>query len=521
MNRTNRINLKNFCLKYNLPLQVYNEKWIEITDSQGNLACVHYTQYKLDELLAKEVHSFTDKQIETILSIRGVIYDYVNDVVVCQTYPYTYTRKINNESDLDNEAFVGGTFKECFGGSLYRVYKYQGKVYASTHRKIDASKSFYATSRKFGDIFLEDQNVFSSLDDIYSFTDGDDDIIHIFLLNSKDLLIDVREENREDRIIYLKSFSLIDREKDCSFFKTLIERLNKEVTKPIHFTKELDKSEVIDMLSGGCGKLINVDFDKPFEDINRQIDSLDIESTFLFYNGKKIIFENKDIICTLLSSSSIFSTKLINNNFVVYRLYYYLYKEYNKSVPIVPYYLSKEDLLSIRRKLERGLDVNINEYFFVKDFENKFDIILTNLFFTLPLHLLDQLFEVHANFADKWLSSLKFFNLHKDELLELININELSQFKGMNTFSKKAKQYLEENFVKCFYGAVYKPLESSQVYPSKIIEYYNTLIETGDYVNINIFHLLYNTDGEMFYTLLNLKDKHAKTVLAHSKSLLK
>jgi hypothetical protein len=516
----NRINLKNFCERYNLPKEVYNQKWIEITDSQGNLACIHYTQYKLEELLAKELHQFSDKEIETILSIRGVIYDYVNDVIVCQTYPYTYTRKINNEADLDNEVFIGGTFKECFGGSLYRVYKYQGKVYASTHRKIDCSKSYYSNSRKFGDIFLEDQDVFCSLDDIYSYTDGDDDIIHIFLLNSKDLLIDVREEIREDRIIYLKSFSLIDREKDYSFFKTLIERLNLKANKPIHFTKELDKTEVINMLSGGCGKLVNVDFNKPFLDINKEIDSLGIESTFLFYNGKKIIFENKDIICTLLSSSSIFSTKVINNNFVVYRLYCYFYKEYNKGVPIVPYYLSKEDLLSIRRKLERGLDVNINEYFFIKDFENKFDIILTNLFFTLPLHLIDQLFEVHANFADKWLSSLKFFNLHKRELIELIQNNQLSEFKGMNAFSKKAKQYLEDNFNRCFYEHDYKPLESGQVYPSKVIEYYNNLIETNDYININIFHLLYNTDGEMFYTLLYLKEKHAKTVLAHSKSLL-
>lgn len=94
---------------------------------------------------------------ELVKRCRGVVFN--KDELVMKGFPYTVDF---NSSDRDSDILskLRDNFSECkfyesFEGSLIRMFCYNNKWYITTHRKLDAFKSKWASKTSFGEYFRE------------------------------------------------------------------------------------------------------------------------------------------------------------------------------------------------------------------------------------------------------------------------------------------------------------------------------------------------------------------------------
>lgn len=91
---------------------------------------------------------------EFLKRCRGIIFKKTGELIV-QTFPYTEEFVIGNESyNVIKDFFDQCTFYDSHEGALIRVF-YHKKWYVSTHRKLDANHSKWASKKSFGQLFTE------------------------------------------------------------------------------------------------------------------------------------------------------------------------------------------------------------------------------------------------------------------------------------------------------------------------------------------------------------------------------
>ena len=112
---------------------------VRLTDSDGTLDLFCYVKCSPDDS-------------DLIKNCRGVVFQ--GDKLVLQSFPYTmeYT-----DQQVDLVKQVCGDFSTCsvlesYEGALIRVFNRNGKWYVSTHRKLDAFHSKWASRESFGEI---------------------------------------------------------------------------------------------------------------------------------------------------------------------------------------------------------------------------------------------------------------------------------------------------------------------------------------------------------------------------------
>jgi len=132
-----------------------------------------------------------DNSDQTVKSCRGVVT--ANDEVLYQTYGYTHeftadnVEAIKKTMDFDNSFVV----QDAHEGSLLRAFCVNDTWYITTHRKLDAFRSKWASRQSFGAQFVE------SLVSIYNNNEtfkeklnniSDEDIanVHVFTLKSSE-----------------------------------------------------------------------------------------------------------------------------------------------------------------------------------------------------------------------------------------------------------------------------------------------------------------------------------------------
>jgi hypothetical protein len=128
--------------------------------------------------------------------IRGLISNGLTCVVNSFGYtPTVITEKLNEDNtfiDIDgqkqivNPSSVKGIYP-MLDGTLIRVWKYQNKIFVSTHKKIDASKSHWGSSENFTNLFLKYTRDYFNLEDL--FTEESEKSVHNFLLVDMDTLV--------------------------------------------------------------------------------------------------------------------------------------------------------------------------------------------------------------------------------------------------------------------------------------------------------------------------------------------
>lgn len=137
-------------------------------DSENNLELYCYTECDVD---SPDIVKYT----------RGVIYQ--NDNIVMDSIPFTpdFTTQ-----DVSSIKFDGYRFFESVEGTLLRVFNINGKWFLSTHRKLDAYRSRWASRFSFGELFeTVISRKFESLNAFYNTLDVSKQYVFL-LLNTQD-----------------------------------------------------------------------------------------------------------------------------------------------------------------------------------------------------------------------------------------------------------------------------------------------------------------------------------------------
>jgi len=101
-------------------------------------------------------HRCDNSETKLVKNCRGIIFS--GDKVVMRGFPYTEEYTVEDESLNALKAVLGNTLSTCkffdaHEGALLRVFCWKSKWYITTHRKLDAFRSKWASKESFGQMF--------------------------------------------------------------------------------------------------------------------------------------------------------------------------------------------------------------------------------------------------------------------------------------------------------------------------------------------------------------------------------
>lgn len=188
--------------------QIANILNIELTDSWNiydsdpdhNLYLIHYDQ-------EADMNKYKD--------LRGIVVDIKAKTVVCRSYGFTPTA-VKDKIELSDDGMIHITdiygdehtmnpeqikMKIGFEGTIIRIFKHAGKIYLSTHRRLNTSKSRWGDSITFEKMYSQlngpDPKSLFNEESNYS------PYCHIFLMVHPDVLNVSRDQIGNGYMIYL------------------------------------------------------------------------------------------------------------------------------------------------------------------------------------------------------------------------------------------------------------------------------------------------------------------------------
>jgi hypothetical protein len=158
------------------------------------------------------VHYRPDADVEVFGNLRGVVVDINVGKVVSYSFPYT-PRVIASSMIADNgNLTLGGIsttlanlsnlrFKIGFEGTLIHVFKHGGKVYRTTRKRLDATRSRWGNSKTFGEMYWElngpkDEVLFDPTKDYSPYC-------HYFILVHPQVLVSTKDDISSGYLVYL------------------------------------------------------------------------------------------------------------------------------------------------------------------------------------------------------------------------------------------------------------------------------------------------------------------------------
>jgi hypothetical protein len=131
-------------------------------------------------------------------------------------------------------------FRYSFEGAVLRMYYHNSKVYLSTNRKLDCSKSRWGSKKTFNEMFVE---LGGSNMKLFDETKKYSPFCHFFVIVHPDLLICTKQDVGTGYLVYLGTYSCYDETnccyplEDCDFVKRLPEMTNS-------FTEAIENKKV-------------------------------------------------------------------------------------------------------------------------------------------------------------------------------------------------------------------------------------------------------------------------------------
>lgn len=150
-------------------------KYLRVLDEQDNLKLLHYIQIYEDG--TKQIDEDVLKHVG---HVRGLVVDTDTNNIVCRSYGYTpeiVSTDKQKLSDLLPSNLTTVQFYKACEGTIIRVFWANDKWYVSTHRKIDASTSYWS-GPTFGDMFEELRN--------FDYGDLNKEHCYVFLMSHKE-----------------------------------------------------------------------------------------------------------------------------------------------------------------------------------------------------------------------------------------------------------------------------------------------------------------------------------------------
>jgi hypothetical protein len=118
-----------------------------------------------------------------IRQCRGVVFH--NSDIVMKAFPYTVEYSVSNTDEINeniNPVFSDCSFYDSHEGALIRMFNFGGKWFTSTHRKLDAFRSKWASQESFGSTFNQALEVEAELNSEFknSLPGGSESLIERF-----------------------------------------------------------------------------------------------------------------------------------------------------------------------------------------------------------------------------------------------------------------------------------------------------------------------------------------------------
>lgn len=137
---------------------------------------------------------------------RGVVFN--KETIVMRSFPYTvehiHTDQAAIEADIQ-PVFQNCSFYDSYEGALVRMFYFDGRWYTSTHRKLNAFHSKWASRESFGTSFKKalEAEVEHNSDLRKALPNGDDGLFERFqkLLDTKKQYMFLVRHNEENRIV--------------------------------------------------------------------------------------------------------------------------------------------------------------------------------------------------------------------------------------------------------------------------------------------------------------------------------
>ena len=491
----------------NIPFDAFKNH-IGCLDRENNLLLIHYNPNLTDTLhidLGVEV-------AEKILLCRGVIIDLDEDEIVCHSYGFNYTyhcnqitsEKMNIKYLASKEIEIDPTkiqFKIFYGGILVRLWKYKSKFFFSTHRKINGALSHYGTSREFLEIFMEEQSVL--IDSNIPLEEG---LVHLFLINDKDLLVDTRSKIPYNRIFYLESFRVgfETREEETEKMTQLITNLNQSATKPIFFPEILTIEEANNWITHGTRENVYNQFENYFKD---------------FEGGETVIFNYENLNISIKGDASTWRRKIIRGKTNLRQAFYSLLS----SKDVIPYGIPIE----ILKRVKENFDFNERNFYTFEITKDLYQIALTNLFFAVPIERLQEVLNLYDTVHQDMVQLIDFLFNKREELQLYFQKDDLKSFPGLhnkkNVLRHLTRQY-KNSFVPQNYIFSKAIQELSNHWPEIIKSRYEHLrilpkkqINDEIIVEAQIILFVMNLHDDLLYSFLTLPTHYEKTKAARER----
>lgn len=155
------------------------------------------------------IHYRPDADLDLFGNLRGVVVDLKKGNIVSYSYPNAPQVVASSLESIDGNINLGTfSLKESqvrikigFEGTLIHVFKHAGKVYRTTRKRLDPSKSRWGNSKTFGEIYWElsgpsDEVLFDPTKDYSPYT-------HSFILVHPDVLVASRDDVGAGYLVYL------------------------------------------------------------------------------------------------------------------------------------------------------------------------------------------------------------------------------------------------------------------------------------------------------------------------------
>lgn len=475
---------------------------------------LHYDVEKLEKLQSKDTFSNKElNEIAALAAVRGIIIDLKSMRIIKRSFPQTVNiptafvpRNMLNPITTSTGDVVPewGIYKSCMGGTLLHSYWYEGQVYLSSFKHFDVSNSHFGDSDNFVESFLKNQEIYSSLQDLYP-PGSDLDVVHVFILNDRKLLIDTRENQLEDRVIYLKSFSMVDPSTIVNLGPSIIEA-NKTVDKPILFCNEMTPDQVNDRLKG-----TNIDVSDDYTG-----DRYGLLSRFKnFFGGEKVIYEHSLGICTLVPPSCKARQAIMEGKNNISKLFVDCMADAENVKGLADVAFSLDDCLAIAEKLQMNETIYVDDYRLITD--NKQLEVLTNLLFIVPLNRIPEVISAYSDFDKSLIAAVNNMIESFDELEYATRQDKLATYPGIT--SKKFRAYLCEHLPNLAYNEVELNNHWPEVLQKLFGVYYKAMCNPDAtqeqlvriQINMGLIELVGNAYGDLLYTFLTFEEKARKS----------
>ena len=213
-----------------LPKNSQRVHWdIEDSDLENHIYLIHYVDEKIKEIINTDSYKsvYDNVESQTLLNLTGVIIslaDPENPWIACRSHGHSseiHVSKIdgqvikgkdnnNNQIELSTENAV---YQPYYHGPVLRIWKYKGKTYCSTRRRIHTNKSRWGERKVFEKLFIEHfGNNCTSLEDVgnimFDPSKHTSNVCYAFILCVPKVSVGFRANIGSGFLVFLRSYDL-------------------------------------------------------------------------------------------------------------------------------------------------------------------------------------------------------------------------------------------------------------------------------------------------------------------------